>query len=138
MTQQWISHGEQETGAIAKAIASILPRSAIVFLEGNLGAGKTALARALLRHLTKTPDLNVPSPTYTLVQTYRDESIWHFDLYRMDNPNDIYDIGWEEALQADLCLIEWADRLGSLAPKNAIKIKIDLLPNDARRITMIS
>lgn len=138
MTQQWISHSEEETGAIATTIAAMLPRASIVFLEGNLGAGKTALARALLRHLTKTPDLVVPSPTYTLVQTYDDETIWHFDLYRMENPNDIYDIGWEEALQADLCLIEWADRLSDLAPKNAITIKIDLLPNDARRITMIS
>ena len=138
MTQQWISHSEEETAAIAQEIAPALPHPSIVFLEGNLGAGKTALARALLRHLTKTPDLVVPSPTYTLVQTYNDETIWHFDLYRMENPNDIYDIGWEEALQADLCLIEWADRLGDLAPKNAITIKIDLLPNDARRITMTS
>lgn len=135
MQQEWICTSETETEHAAIDIAAILPTPSIVLLHGGLGAGKTAFSRALLRHILKDPDLSVPSPTYTLVQTYGDsDQIWHFDLYRMDNPDDIFDLGWEEALQADLCLIEWPQRLGRYAPKNTVDISIEVLPDEARRI----
>ena len=137
MQQEWICTTELETIEAAKAIAALLPVPAMVLLDGDLGAGKTAFCRALLRHLLQDETLSVPSPTYTLVQTYgEDDAIWHFDLYRMDNPDDIYDLGWEEALHADLCLIEWPKRLGSHKPKKTVDISIEVLPDEARRITV--
>jgi len=134
MAQEWICNNEEETANAAQEIAAILPYPCIVCLTGQLGAGKTAFSRALIRHLTNEPDLSVPSPTYTLVQMYDDENIWHFDLYRLDDANDIYDLGWEEALTAKICLIEWPIRLKSLKPKKTVDISIDVLPNEARRI----
>lgn len=136
MTQEWICTNEDETAKIAHEIASSIRFPSIILLNGDLGAGKTAFSRAFIRHLMNDLDLTVPSPTYTLVQVYDDETIWHFDLYRMNAPDEIYDLGWEEALQAKLCLIEWPDRLGSLKPKNAINITIDVLQDDVRRITL--
>lgn len=134
MTQEWICENEDKTASAAKEIADSLSYPAILLLEGDLGAGKTAFCRALIRHLTSDETLNVPSPTYTLVQTYNDDDIWHFDLYRMNHPEDIYDIGWEEALQAKLCLIEWPSRLGGLIPKNASRITITSLDDTTRKI----
>lgn len=140
MTQaEWICKTEDDTAHVAAEIADHhVHYPAIICLEGNLGAGKSAFSRAFIRHLLNDPAMNVPSPTYTLVQTYDNDNIWHFDLYRMDNPNDIYDIGWEEALQARLCLIEWPDRLGSLRPANTVTLTIDVLPDNMRRITLTS
>lgn len=138
MTQEWICTNEEETAKAAHEIASLLTFPSIVFLNGDLGAGKTAFSRALIQRLMNDPDLIVPSPTYTLVQMYDDETIWHFDLYRMNAPEDIYDLGWEEALHAKLCLIEWPCRLGSLKPKKYTDITIDVLQDDVRRITLSS
>lgn len=136
-SQIWISKNEDETDAIADEIASFLRFPAIVLLTGNLGAGKTALTRALLRSILQQPDLTVPSPTYTFVQTYgADDDIWHFDLYRLPDPADVYDLGWEDALSAKLCLIEWPSKLGRLLPKNACMIDIEVLQDDTRRITV--
>lgn len=114
------------------------PDGAVVCLHGDLGAGKTALARAMIRHVMHDGDLEVPSPTYTLVQTYETQSgdIWHFDLYRLKQAEEIYELGWEEALSAALCLIEWPERLGRLKPKKTVDITIDVLPDKTRRITV--
>jgi tRNA threonylcarbamoyladenosine biosynthesis protein TsaE len=136
MAQEWICSDEEETANIARNIADNLEYPCIILLEGDLGAGKTAFCRAFIRYMVNDGDLNVPSPTYTFVQTYHDEQIWHFDLYRMDNPQDIYDLGWEEALSAKLCLIEWPIRLGDLKPQTARTIIIEALPNESRRITL--
>jgi len=135
MQQEWTCHTEIETAQAAVEIATLLPTPAIVLLDGDLGAGKTAFCRALLRHKMGDDTLSVPSPTYTIVQTYGDhDEIWHFDLYRIENPDDIYDLGWEDAMQADLCLIEWPTRLGRLKPKKTVDISIEVLPDEARRI----
>lgn len=140
MTQEeWICKTEEDTARVAAEIADhhlIYP--VILCLEGDLGAGKSAFSRAIIRHLLDDPEMNVPSPTYTLVQTYDDDNIWHFDLYRMEDPQDIYDIGWEEALQARLCLIEWPSRLGTLRPRQSMTIVIDVLSDESRRISLIS
>ena len=136
MIQDWICTDETETARIAHLIADKVKYPAILCLTGDLGAGKTLFSRSLIRKLLNNPKETVPSPTYTLVQTYDDEQIWHFDLYRLVHANDIYDIGWEEALTSKLCLIEWPDRLGSLKPKNSVDITIEVLDNGERRITL--
>ncbi len=136
MTQIWTCHTEDETAHCAQEIASILPLPSIICLDGDMGAGKTAFSRAFIRHILNAPNETVPSPTYTLVQTYDDDQIWHFDLYRLQSPNQLYDIGWEEALSAKLCLIEWPSRLGTLKPNNSVDISIEVLPDGARKITL--
>ncbi len=136
MQNSWVSRNEIETAIIAQGIANDLSDPSIICLYGDLGAGKTAFSRAMIRHLCKDSDLNVPSPTYTFVQTYDDDQIWHFDLYRMDSPDQLYDIGWEEALGSKLCLIEWPERLGIMKPKNTVDITIKTLPDGAREITL--
>ena len=136
MPQKWISHSEDETAKIAVEMIGIIQTPCVLCLEGDLGAGKTAFSRAFIRHVVGNDDEVVPSPTYTFVQTYDDDLIWHFDLYRMENPNQLYDIGWEEALSADYCLIEWPSRLGALKPKNSVDILIEALPDGSRRFSL--
>ncbi len=136
MTQQWISNNEAETKKIAANIARDMDYPCIICLYGDLGAGKTAFSRAFIRKVLNDSNLIIPSPTYTIVQTYDDDAIWHFDLYRLDDPDQLYDIGWEDAVVSKLCLIEWPDRLGRLKPKKTVDITIDVLQGDARRITI--
>jgi tRNA threonylcarbamoyladenosine biosynthesis protein TsaE len=70
--------------------------------------------------------LNVPSPTFTLIQTYNTElgEVYHFDLYRLKSPEELYEIGWEDALSSGILLVEWPERLGYLTPKTAISVTI--------------
>ena len=119
---------------LAAKIARSLRRGDAVLLDGPLGAGKTALARAILRALSGDPALEVPSPSYTLVQSYDTLhfTIHHFDLWRLDGPEAVAELGWEEALQ-DVVLVEWPDRLGSLAPAAALRISLSLQNGDRRR-----
>lgn len=136
MNKKWISHSEDETGAIARGIMDSLKTPCVICLYGDLGAGKTAFSRAFIRHVVGDDGENVPSPTYTLVQTYDDDRIWHFDLYRMEHPDQLYDIGWEDALTADYCLIEWPERLGHAKPQNSVDISIETLPDGGREIIL--
>ena len=136
MPKTWTSDSEEKTAEIAAEIAEHIDYPAILCLYGDLGAGKTAFSRSFIRHLCRDGTLNVPSPTYTFVQTYNNDQIWHFDLYRMDNTEQLYDIGWEEALTANLCLIEWSERLGGMKPENTVDIVIETLPDGARQFTL--
>jgi tRNA threonylcarbamoyladenosine biosynthesis protein TsaE len=138
MRQEFIAECEDDMAQIAITIADTISNPSILCLYGDLGVGKTSFSRAFIRHILNNPLENVPSPTYTLVQTYNDEKIWHFDLYRLDNANQLYDIGWEDALNADICLIEWPERLDILKPKKTVDIIIDVLQDSARRIIVNS
>ena len=95
-----------------------------VALSGGLGAGKTTLARGLVQSVL--PHEIVPSPTYTLVQTYEltDFTLWHCDLYRLEHHDEAYELGLMDALGEDVCLLEWPDRLGPLLPKDVLEIEI--------------
>lgn len=120
---------EDDTAKLASAIASLLSPGDTLLLEGPIGAGKSAFARALIRaRLGRMED--VPSPTFTLVQTYDDPSgdIWHCDLYRLTHPDEAFELGLSEAFEKAICLIEWPDRLGVEAPKNALHLAFSAGP----------
>ncbi len=120
------SQSEKDTIQIAADLASTLQSSDIILLHGNLGMGKTVFARALIRTLTKQPDLEVCSPTFTLVQTYetQDCPIFHYDLYRIEDPDEILELGWEESLYNGITIVEWPERLGGYKPSQYLDITI--------------
>ena len=106
------------TGRLAACLAPAARAGDALLLEGPLGAGKSAFARAFLRHLAGDPALEVPSPSFTLVQSYElpdGRLAHHFDLYRLSGPADLIELGWEEAREG-IVLVEWPDRLGGLRP----------------------
>jgi tRNA threonylcarbamoyladenosine biosynthesis protein TsaE len=124
------------TVAYATRLAARLRAGDAVLLAGALGAGKTALARAVLRALTRADALEVPSPSYTLVQSYETPIglVHHFDLWRLQGPDAVLELGWEEA-RADVVLVEWPDRLGALAPADALRLELEVLDEDRRSLT---
>ncbi len=113
------------THALAARIAGLVRPGDAILLEGPLGAGKSEFARAFLRSVTNNPALEVPSPTFTLVQTYDSPSgpIHHFDLWRLDGPAALEELGWNE-LRRDIVLVEWPDRLGNLAPPDSLTLRL--------------
>ena len=133
-----ILEDEGATAALGARLARALRPGDAVLLAGPLGAGKSALARAVLRALAGDAALEVPSPTFTLVQTYDmpgGMAAHHFDLYRLDGPAGLHELGWEEALRG-IALVEWPDRLGQLAPAGALRVALEPLAGDARRATL--
>lgn len=114
-----------DTEALGVRIAAALRQGDAVLLEGPLGAGKSALARAILRALLRDPALEVPSPSYTLVQGYDSPAglVQHFDLWRLDGPGALLELGWEEALDG-VAIVEWPDRLGPLTPADALWVTL--------------
>ncbi len=117
---------EDATNALATQVAQHLKVGDTLLLEGAIGAGKSAFARALIRaRLGRMED--VPSPTFTLVQTYEDDAgdIWHCDLYRLTHPDEALELGLDEAFETAICLIEWPDRLGEVVPADALTLAFE-------------
>ena len=128
-----------ETEAIAAAVADVLRRGDIVALDGDLGAGKTAFARALIRRRIGA-DIDVPSPTFSLVIEYEAEAvtIHHFDLYRLQDREEVFELGIEDAFADGVSVIEWPGILGSLLPSRALRVTIEAAPGtneEARYLT---
>ena len=127
------------THALAARLARLLRPGDAVLLEGPLGAGKSEFARAVLRAAAGDPGLEVPSPTFTLVQSYDlpAGAAHHFDLYRLDGPAGLDELGWDEALEG-IVLVEWPDRLGALAPTDALRITLEPGVAEDSRIAHLS
>lgn len=124
-----------ETARLAVWFSSRLRAGDCLLLQGPVGAGKSHFARALIQaRLGRAED--VPSPTFTLVQTYQaDVELWHADLYRLTHPDEVLELGLEDAFRSAICLVEWPDRLGKSAPDGAITLQF-APNNDARSVSI--
>jgi tRNA threonylcarbamoyladenosine biosynthesis protein TsaE len=125
------------TEKLAQRLASVVKAGDCILLDGPLGAGKTAFARAFLRAAADDPAMEVPSPSFTLVQIYdtRIGPVFHYDLWRLEGPNTLTELDWEDALDA-IVLVEWPDRLGLLRPEVALTISLRLCDGEAREATL--
>jgi len=125
---------EAATRRLGAQLAALALPGDVLLLQGGLGAGKSTLARAFVRALT-SEDEEVPSPTFTLVQTYESDAgeIWHFDLYRLEKPDDAWELGIEDAFIDGICLVEWPERLGGLVPRRRLEVAIQAEDGGTRR-----
>ncbi|MGH1369907.1 MAG: tRNA (adenosine(37)-N6)-threonylcarbamoyltransferase complex ATPase subunit type 1 TsaE [Maritimibacter sp.] len=132
----------KETARLARAFVGICERGDVILLEGPIGSGKTHFCRAMIQeHLIQNnaPLEDVPSPTFTLVQTYDTgtSEIWHADLYRLTHPDEVEELGLIDAFESEICLVEWPDRLGALTPQNALLCSFEQgAEDDMRRLTL--
>ncbi|SDD63453.1 tRNA (adenosine(37)-N6)-threonylcarbamoyltransferase complex ATPase subunit type 1 TsaE [Ruegeria marina] len=130
----------EETARLAVAIGATLRPGDCILLAGEIGCGKTHFARSLIQSLLPSPE-DVPSPTFTLVQVYETDrgEIWHSDLYRLTAIEEIEELGLTDAFTDAITLIEWPDRLGSLAPENALSVNFVADPiHESRRVLTLS
>lgn len=129
---------EQETSAFGESLAARLKPGDIVALSGDLGAGKTTLTKAIAKGLGIKSQ--VTSPTFLLIQEYKEGRmpLYHFDVYRLNGAEDLYELGFEEYLFGDgVCVIEWADQIEELLPATAIKIYITFGDDENERVYLI-
>ncbi len=118
---------EAATAALARRVAACCRGGDVIALYGDLGTGKTAFARAFIAALAPKETIEeVPSPTFTLLQCYDREPapVWHFDLYRLSRPDEVYELGFEEALTEAISLIEWPERMGPLLPADRLEVHL--------------
>lgn len=113
------------TEALGRRLAAVLRPGDVVCLSGDLGAGKTTLARGAIAAWTGVAE-EAPSPTYTLVQTYAGAGgeLWHVDLYRLSRPEDAWELGLEDAFADAVCLIEWPERLQGQLPRDRLDVTL--------------
>ena len=114
------------TGMLGRRLAALARPGDVILLEGPIGAGKSCLARAFIRARLGREE-EVPSPSFTLVQVYEDEAadIWHADLYRLTHPEEVWELGLDDAFQTAISLVEWPDRLGRHVPPLALRIRLE-------------
>lgn len=127
---------EDASARLGVWLAAHMQGGETLLLQGPIGAGKSHLARALIRaRLGRWED--VPSPTFTLVQVYEaDVEIWHADLYRLTHPDEVVELGLDDAFARAICLVEWPDRLGAVLPERAVLV--DLRAEGDGRIAVIT
>ena len=128
-----------ETQRLGEKIASLIQPQDLILLKGDLGTGKTALARFIITALNPAIS-HVPSPTFTLVQTYETPrgTLWHLDLYRLNHREEVYELGLEEALGSTITLIEWPERMeGFLLPSSVLEITLTLAKASEKRVASL-
>ena len=133
---EFITNSPEETEAVGQTLGKILKPGTVLAYEGDLGAGKTAFTRGLARGLGATEQ--VTSPTYTIVNEYLSGRmpLFHFDMYRLASSDDLWDIGWEDYLErGGVCAVEWSENVSD-AMEDAIRVRIEKLSEDSRRITV--
>ena len=134
----YLSHNETETEAIGEALAARLRAGDVVAYLGDLGAGKTAFTRGLARGLGFHG--RVTSPTFTIVNEYEGEiPLFHFDMYRLGDEEELFDIGWEDYLaRGGVCAVEWSERVSRALPPDTVTVRIERSPEggDYRKITI--
>ena len=115
---------ENDTLDLGSKLIKVLTKGDVLAITGDLGAGKTTLARGIIQ--AELGGIEVPSPTYTLVQIYdmKNFELWHCDMYRLENPKDAYELGLFDSFEDAVCVIEWPEKLGSLLPKKIYKIDL--------------
>ncbi|NDV49881.1 tRNA (adenosine(37)-N6)-threonylcarbamoyltransferase complex ATPase subunit type 1 TsaE [Salipiger sp. PrR003] len=125
------------TGALAATLAPRLRPGDSLLLTGGIGAGKTHFARCLIQSLMDEPE-DVPSPTFTLVQVYDVPTgeLWHSDLYRLSDPDQVVELGLTEAFDEAICLVEWPDRLQDLTPAAALSLSFEVTGDETRQVTL--
>lgn len=138
MTAQTLSltlTSPEATCRFAARLGARLTAGDVLLLQGQIGAGKTHFARCLIQALLPVAE-DVPSPTFTLVQTYDtgDGEIWHADLYRLDQVDEVAELGLTEAFETAICLVEWPDRLGPETPDSALTLTFAPGPGDDARV----
>jgi tRNA threonylcarbamoyladenosine biosynthesis protein TsaE len=129
---------ERATAALAARLAAVAAPGDVLALRGDLGSGKTSFARAFIRALGD-PQEEVPSPTFSLVQTYDTTrgTIWHFDLYRLQRPEEVLELGLEDALADGIVLIEWPDRLGGWLPRQRLDLTLAAGRDENARVAVL-
>ncbi|MDA5092938.1 tRNA (adenosine(37)-N6)-threonylcarbamoyltransferase complex ATPase subunit type 1 TsaE [Aliiroseovarius sp. KMU-50] len=130
-------HDSAATSEFAVRLSALLHPGSVILLEGGIGAGKTHFARSLIQARMAVSGVveDVPSPTFTLVQTYDDAEgeIWHADLYRLTHPDEVDELGLIDAFEDAICLVEWPDRLGDLTPEHALTIEFSATKTEGER-----
>ena len=126
---------EADTRAIGNYLATQLRISDVIALSGPLGVGKTALARAMIEALGHEGE--VPSPSFAIVQPYEnlDPPLWHVDLYRIERPDEMAQLGLDNALDDAVMIVEWPERAGDGAWPEALRLSLHFAPDGARRLT---
>lgn len=136
MTGEIVSSSVEETMVIGRRLAAFLKPGDLVALTGELGAGKTQFAKGIATGLGVDPATPVTSPTYTLLNIYSGRyPLYHFDLYRLHDGQEVLDLGFDEYFHGDgVCLVEWAERLDDLLPDDCLHITMSHTADDCRRL----
>jgi tRNA threonylcarbamoyladenosine biosynthesis protein TsaE len=131
----YLTRSEEETISLGETLARRLPSRAVVLLIGNLGAGKTTLAKGIVKGLGAARPEDVSSPTFTLIHEYG-PTVYHVDLYRLDEEREVETLGLEEIFEKNaVVLIEWGERFPRLIPPAPLEIRLEQTADEARRIT---
>ncbi len=136
--REFHSASPDETAAVAREIAAMIPAPAVIQLTGNLGAGKTTLSKSLVAAWGAAEPEEVSSPTFTLIHEYGEPvTVYHIDLYRLESPAEFYSLGLEDIFDSPArVLIEWGEKFAPLLPADRWIIRIEHAGGDARRITV--